>query len=173
MTVTQTANAIRTACHAYAEPKGGYAKVMGNIRKLWEELYVVEEKPRILIVWNGEEARGGFEEANTLHRVDRTFLVVVVRGKGFTNNLSEDPNGADPFYQQVEEIRDICRCLLITEEFPVDYKSISSLPNVMQSKEANVFMDAYMIEFSVAADLGEVILETPGTEETDGSELPP
>lgn len=157
--ISDQAEIIRQVLAEYTDTRGGYSKVMANMAHLWEELFVVSEKPRCLVVYNGEDSRGGFNQANTLHRVDRQWQVVVVRGHGFKNLMSE---GTEPFYDSLETIREIIRKLLnISEEFPIDYKAIKPLPNVGTGQTANVFMDAYLISFSTANDIPAILTEQP------------
>jgi hypothetical protein len=150
--IKEQAGIIQQVMAEYTDPRGGYAKVLANQRHLWEELVDPNiEKPRVLIIYNGESSRGGFNQANTLHRVDRQWMVVVVQSHGFKNMMTE---GVEPFYDSLETIRELLRGILnISEEFPIDYKSIKPLPGVAQTNTANVFLDAFSIEFSTANDI--------------------
>jgi hypothetical protein len=153
-TITDQANALGSLLDEWAKPRGGSAKVMANIRHLWEELFVVSDSPRLLVVCEGEQARGGFDNANTLHRVDRQWTVVIVRGHGFLNLVADSAREAEPFLTSVETVRDIIRCIIgLSEEFPIDYKGFKPLPNIGGSPGVNVFMDAYAIDFSTANDI--------------------
>lgn len=159
ITITQAANAIGYWLEAWAEPKGGKVKVMMNMAHLWEEIYEVNDAPRILICYNGEVSRGGFPHANVLHRVDRQWIVVVMRGHGFKNLAAEAQGSIEAFYDSVEAVRDRLRVMgSITEEFPIDYKSTKPLPNAGRvGPSGNVFLDAYAIEFSTANDIPRVL----------------
>jgi hypothetical protein len=164
-TVANEAIVIRDWLKLWADKRGGTVKILISIAHLWEEIYSVQfqDQARILICYNGEIARGGFNQANTLHRVDRQWKVVVLRGtQGFKNLAAEGvgqtgtPGSIDPFYDDVETIRDLIRVLdeTITNEPPVDFKSISALPLVGNVGQAgNIFLAAYSIEFSTAQDL--------------------
>lgn len=173
MTITEAANALEGQLQAYAEPRGGYAKVMANLRHLWEELYVIKEEPRILICYNGELPRSSGIEGFRLNRVDRQWMVVVVRGRGF-KSINKVDGRAETFYDDLENIREECRKVTsITEadEWPVDYKGIRPLPNVVQSQQANAFADAFMIEFATGNDIPAIVDTAPATEGLSGEEL--
>lgn len=144
----------------FAKQRGGEVKIMANMQHLWEEVYEAKDnKPRVLVVYGGEQARGGFSQSNTLHRVDRQWTVVILRGHGW-RNLLNNPDAVselqeENFYDSVETLRDKIRVLTsISEEFPIDYKScrpMVGLPGVGNS--GNVFADGYTIEFSTASDI--------------------
>ncbi len=114
------------------------------------------QKPRVLICYVGEEIRGDFSVAAALHRVDREFVVAVTQGRGLTSErgdfLITNNQNSPPFYDTVEYVRDICRCLTgISEDLPVDYKSIEA----MQLGE--MVVDGYLVHFSVATDIPNVM----------------
>jgi hypothetical protein len=158
MTIEWQAQMIQMWLDDWAQARGGYAKVLANMRHLWEEIFMTDERPRILICFNGEQARGGFNQANLLHRVDRQWIVAVIRGHGFTNQMAklDGPTAAvDPFYKDCQTVRDKCRVLVnISEEPPVDYKGMDPLPSAAPyGQTANIFLDGYGIKFSTANDI--------------------
>ena len=169
-TVRQDDEAIRAQLDSYAKPRGGTVKVMANMAHLWEEVLnpnLLAGAPRILIVWMGESARGEYAGGTRtkLHRVDRKWNVVVMRGHGFRNLLTEaqgqpnTPGYYEDFYDSVENIRDGCRVMSnITADDLVDYKGIRPLPNIAPNPSANVFCDAYSVEFETAADIQEILI---------------
>ena len=164
-TVREDALAIKTQMEVFATPRNGTVKIMANMSHLWEEIYnngIVNENPRILIVWTGEIARGEYAggDRTKLHRVDRQWNVVIMRGHGFKNLVAESvgqpgtPGYYEDFYDSVETVRDGLRLLSnVTADDLVDYKSIRPLPNIAQSQTANVFLDGYVIEFATSADI--------------------
>lgn len=159
--ISTIAAAIKAQMEIYAKPRGGYVKILPNMRHLWEELLVVDEKPRILIVPNGETARGEYAGGrNTnLHRVDRKWTVVMVRGHGFKNMMpGNEVNGIEDWTDSIETVRDGLRVLQgISEEFPNDYRGWSPMPNIGNSQAANVFLDAVSIEIFTAADIPAIL----------------
>lgn len=169
-TVREDAEAIRCQLDTYAKPRGGTVKVMANMAHLWEEVYnpaLLNGAPRILIVWMGETARGEYAggQRTKLHRVDRKWSVVVMRGHGFKNTTTESqgqpgtPGYYEDFYDAIETIRDGVRVMSnITAEDLVDYKGTRPLPNPAQSPAANVFLDAFMIEVECSCDIPEILV---------------
>ena len=169
-TVKEDLKAIEAQLLTYAKPRGGTVKVMANMRHLWEEIYnngVLDENPRILIAWEGETARGEYAggQKTKLHRVDRNWIVVVMRGHGFKNLMTESkgqpgtPGYYEDFADSVETIRDGCRVMSnLTCEDLVDYKGCAPMPNVGPTNNANIFLDAMAIKFSSAADIPEILV---------------
>ena len=138
---------------------------MANLRHLWEEISATNDgKPSIFIVYTGETARGGFNQANTLHRVDRQWMVVVMRGHGFKNLMADKGDQTLSFYDVIETIRHLLRRMTnISEEFPIDYKGIEPMGNIGMNQSQNVFLDGFQIKFSTANDIPVVDENTPMT----------
>jgi hypothetical protein len=161
MTIEWQAEMIKAWLDVWVAPRGGYTKVLANPKHLWEEIFVTDEKPRVLVCFNGEISRGGFTAANTMHRVDRQWIVAIIRGHGFQNLASEGqgqdgtPGAIDPFYKNCETIRDKCRVLLnISEEPPIDYKGMDPMPSIAPyGSSGNVFLDGFAVKFSTANDI--------------------
>lgn len=169
-TIREDLQAIAAQLLTYAKPHGGTVKIMANMRHLWEEIYnggVVDENPRILICWTGEKARGEYEggEKTKLHRVDRMWTVVVMRGHGFTNGMTEikgqpnTPGYYEDFADSIETVRDGVRVMShLSQEDVVNYIGCEPLPNVAQGNVANIFMDCMQLRFSTAADIPEILI---------------
>ncbi len=148
----------------WAEPKGGEVRVMANMRHLWEHILMATEKPRILVCFTGEASRGG-EDVRYLHRVDRSWSVVIVRGHGFdfdptANSSTTAGDVEEAFYGHIETVRDLIRVITsISEEFPVEYKAIKPVAGAAPTPASNVFMDAYEITFTTANNIPAITLE--------------
>jgi hypothetical protein len=161
--ISQQAQHIGAQLATWAEPKGGEVRIMANMRHLWEHIMMASDKPRLLVCFTGEVSRGG-EDLRYLHRVDRSWSVVVIRGHGF--DLDPTAEGAtntgtpvDAFYDNVETVRDLIRVITsISEEFPVEYKAIKPVAGAAPTPASNVFMDAYEITFTTANDIGAISL---------------
>lgn len=161
MTIQWQCQMIQSWLNAWASARGGVASVVANTKHLWEKLLVADQQPRIVIVSNGEIARGGSNQANTMHRVDRQWIVAVIRGHGFNDELDQGvgkagtPGYVDPFYRHCQVVRDLCRVLInITEEPPIDYKGMEPIPSIAPYGAAgNVFIDGMAIRFSTANDI--------------------
>jgi len=154
--ISYQANIIANQLNVWAQARGGTAVVVSNLRDLWQQASQSSQKPIIYVCYMGENPRGSFQLASATHRVDRQWTVCIKRGRGFTavrgDTLSQT-KGVDPFYDNAEEARDLIRVLLgISEEFPLDYKGMKPM------QIGGQIIDAYLIEFSTANDLPEVVL---------------
>ena len=161
ITIAAEAARIKEQLEHYATPKGGTVKVMANTRHLWEEIFQQDDAPRILIIYTGETARGEYAggERTNLRRVDRSWQVIIMRGHGFSNTLpGGEVAGKEDFYDSVETVRDGIRVMdNISEEWPVNYKSIRPLPNAAPGQVANIFMDAFVVEFDWVFEFVELL----------------
>ena len=144
---------------------GGIVMIAPDVVQMWRWAYNNTQTLRAIICCTGEDIRGPFSIAAATHRVDRQFTLLVSRGRQFTVDtsvsLTQTYGNAQPLFQIVEEARDLIRSMLdISAELPVDYKGFHHV-----SLEGNM-LDAYGIEFSVAADL-------PGLASTPQNPAPP
>lgn len=159
--ISDQANIIQTVLNAYAASYGGIASVCSNLRDMWNQASMDSTRPRMLIVWNGAESRGSFEVRNANSREDREWLVAVTRGRGFFANrgdsLSKPMANEKPFYDVVEDVRDLCRVILnISEELPaIDYKTIRPM------QLGNLVVDGYIIAFGTANDIPQILSSPP------------
>lgn len=177
VTTSEQATAIRDKIKEWADPRGGRCSIMQNQRHLWEELVDLPSaanlSPRVMVLCAGESLM--LPDQPDCHRVDRMWQVIVIRGHGFKDPMS---GGVfQPFYDSVETIRDIVRTMIGISDYEgvpsVQYKGTKPLPSVLPTKEAGAFMDGVVIEFNTLNDIPMVVEDAPGTEDTDGSELPP
>lgn len=157
ISISQQASNILAVLQPYAQASGGTAEVVSNLQMLWLQASMATDRPRILVCYNGETSRGDFSVANVNHRVDRQWIVAVTRGRGWNSNrgdsLYKTVGTVDPFYDVVEEVRELLRTKSdISEEFPIDYKRISPMIS------GNKALDSYGIEFSVASDIPTIYL---------------
>ena len=81
----------------------------------------------------------------------------MTRGRGWNSkrgdSLYKTVGSTDPFYDVVEEVRELLRTITnISEEFPIDYKRISPMTS------GNKALDSYGIEFSCASDIPTIYL---------------
>lgn len=170
--VSMEARTIEAWLKMWAEPRGGEVSIMASMRHLWETVFkksVLNGKPEILICYTGEQARGGFNESNTLHRVDRQWTIALLYGHGF-NPITAETDGEKPcLMDATEELRDRVRMLLtISLEFPIDYKGTAPIPGVGPDKNANVFLDGSLITFSTANDIPNIVRDNPVEQPVEG-----
>lgn len=146
---------------------GATVDVLANQRHLWEVIFAMtaDSAPKILICFDGETSRGSFNLRNTLHRVDRQWVVVVMQGHGFDHGQNEPKNGrATAFYDDCEAVRQLVRRLKSLSEEEVDYVSMKPLPGVAQPNMANIFLDGYVLTFTTAQDIPAITTIAPGTD---------
>ena len=167
ITIATEAVLIRDALLAYAQPRGATVDVVAHQAQLWQVVadQTVQSTPKLVLCYDGETTRGTFATQDDLHRVDRKWIVVVMRGNGWANPLieagAEQGQVIEPFYDTVEAIRDLLRCLLtISDEVFPNYTGISSLPGLGPSQTANAFLAGYKISFTTANDIGQVTIAT-------------
>lgn len=168
--ISQQEVALKTRIEEWAQPKGGVVRVMANQRHLWEELTTLptdEAAPRVLILFAGEVVRGGVERFS-INRVDRTWQIIVVRGRGFVEVIGKDSLSGgtlQPFHDSVEELRQVVRQMLnLSEEFPIEYSGVKPLPSIMSTPQAGAFLDAELLEFTTANDIPAILKQKPGTD---------
>ena len=177
ISISEQADQIRELLSPFAVKYGGSAEVVSNLKMMWTTVSMANDRPRIIIVYNGETIRGEFAAAAFNCRVDRQWIVAVTRGRGWNINrgdsLYKTAGNADPLYTVVETVRDLIRSMLgISEELPLDYKRISPMTS------ANENLDSYAIEFSTANDVPairwtvegspQVFMPLPGQNATSG-----
>jgi len=167
MSIAIQLQSIQAALNDFVTGQGGVVQIASDVVHMWEMAYAASSKLRVIVVCLGEDIRGPFSEAAALHRVDRQFGVLVTRGRSFTTDrglgLVSNVQTAPPLFDMVATVRDLIRAMLnISVEFPVDYKGFNSFP-----LSEKMIMDAYLINFSCAVDLG-AIVSTP-----DNPVLPP
>lgn len=147
MTIGEHLKFIAAALTDWAQESKGRVEIAADPVHLLGLLGTSPGSPRCVVMFDGEDKRGDFEESGA---VDRKFLVVVSRGRGFTLNpgdaLTEGSAGGKPLYDLIEEGRETVRGLRFTAEGALetlpDYKGTRRL----QVEEATV--DAYQIEFT-------------------------
>lgn len=154
MSIAAQALVLRENLRSWAEERGGVAEVVANFRAMWEQASQSSQKPMLLVCFLGERVRGPFSTAAATYRVDRTWNVAVVRGRGFASNrgdtLTEAVGDAPALFDVLEEIRDRIRTFKdISAEAPVDFKGIKPM------QLGSLVIDGYLIEFSTAHDLSQ------------------
>lgn len=153
ITISQEANLIQAALQDWVGQWGGTAVIASNLRDLWSQSSINSQHPRILICYNGEVARGSFEQMSRFHRVDRSWLVAVTKGRGFFAQRGDSLSNAEvtemPLYDVVENVRDLVRFMdNISEETPhPDFRSIKPM------QMGNMVVDGYTIEITTANDI--------------------
>lgn len=143
---------LQSVLGPWAVQNGGQAFVASDPSIMWEMAYSSSGQLRVIVCYMGEENRAEFQMGAILRRVDRSFEVLITRGRGFSyprgNTLTDTVGNAVPMFTLVEEGRDLIRSILnLSVERPLDFRAVKH--HAMEG----LIMDAYSIEFSVADDL--------------------
>lgn len=154
---------IAAQLQTWCDDHGGKVSVMANLSELWQELLTFEDAPRLLVTFINQIPRGDDQLSGPTHRVDRYWQVTIVRGHGFKNVIAEPLANQDAFLAAVDQVEGAIRTLLnVSGEFPVEYRGTRPVPQLADTKQQNIFLDAYAIEFSTAQDLPLIVLQAPG-----------
>jgi hypothetical protein len=153
MTIGEQLELTRDTLLPWAQEIKGRVEIAADPVHLLGLLGTSPGAPRIVVLFDAEEKRGEYEETG---RVDRKFLVVVSRGRGFkldpADALLEGVAGGKPLYDLVEEAREMVRQIQFeaaTTEVRPDYKGTRRL------QLEGMVVDAYQIEFTIGVQLPE------------------
>lgn len=153
MTIAEHLLFIAAALKDWAQETKGRVEIASDAMHLLGLLSTSPGAPRCVVMFDSEEKRGEFEESGG---VDRKFLVIVSRGRGFTlegDSLVKGAAGGKPMYDLCEEVREIIRALRFT-----DAGATEVLPNYLATRRFTLeesATDAYQIEFSTGVQLPE------------------
>lgn len=151
MTIAEQLKFIAEQLKPWAVEVKGRIEIAADAMHLLGILATAPGSPRLVVMFDGEEKRGEYEE---LGRVERKFMVVVSRGRGFALNpgtsLTDGVAGGRPLYDLVEQAREMVRGMVFNRE------STEGIPNytgtVRFALEENA-VDAYQINFSIGTQL--------------------
>lgn len=160
ISIGQQSKNLQVTLANWVTQHGGVCEVASNLKELWVQSGINNDIPRVLVCYDGENARGEWRTRSALNRVDRNWKVAVIRGRGFSaqrgDSLDKLVVNAIPFYDVVEYIRDLIRSMLnISEEFPVEFTSIRPMSH------GTMILDGYVIEFVTANDIPAILVEEP------------
>lgn len=148
MTIAEQMTGILASLETWTESNKGSIHIAGDGVELIEMLAMKPGAFRVVLFFRDELPRGTFDECG---KVDRTFLVVISRGRGLTiardQNLVGQSSGGRPLFELAEECREVCRGYVTepeTEERPVTYKGLRPF-----AQSGELIMDALQIEFSI------------------------
>ena len=148
-------NQVAAALDTWAVSRGGRAFIAGDPLSVFNHLGDKPGGVRVGVLFAGDVKRGELEEAGVM---DRSFLIVISRGKGFTINaadsLTKGAGGGLPLFQLVEEARDVVRAIAFPEgttEGTADFKGSQAYQFA-----SDALVDAYQLEFSLACQMDAV-----------------
>jgi hypothetical protein len=114
-------------------------------------LTMTPQSGAVIAMFESETKRGEFEEAG---EVDRTFRVIITRGRGMKlepgASLTDGVAGGKPMFELVEALVAVVRALEfdpVTTETHVNYRETK--PFTMEGYT----LDAYQVEFSIGCQL--------------------
>lgn len=151
MTIREQLKFIAAQLQPWAGECKGRVEIAADAVHLFGILATTPGAPRVVVLFDGEDKRGDYEE---LGKVDRKFMIVVSRGRGFVLNpgqsLTDGMAGGKPLYDLCEEGREMLRALVF------DRTTTDGLPNYtgmsrLQMEGLNV--DAYQINFMIGVQL--------------------
>lgn len=164
MTITEQLLALRESFAEWAQGyRGGTAEVASDPFHLFALLAAKPGAVRACLFFKEELKRGEHEEAGV---VDRTFVAVISRGRGFqrepADSLIVDGRPGTPLFEIVEDARQLIRSF----EFPADVTEVR--PDVKRIElfpmPGDAVVDAYQIEFSIGCQLDEPSSQALGVE---------
>ncbi len=130
----------------------GKCVAASNLRDMWEQASQATTNSVIYVCWSGDSPRGPNSIMRWTHRVDREWVVLVKRGRGFYatrgDSLNQTKGNEIPLYDVVEGVRDAVRRILsISEEGLVEFN------NVRPWQLGSQILDAYIMTFTTANDM--------------------
>lgn len=151
MTIAEQLKFIKEKLKPWTDEVKGRVEIAADPVHVLGLLATSPGSPRVVILFDGEEKRGEYEE---LGRVDRKFLVIVSRGRGFKlepgDALTDGAAGGRPLFQLVEEGREMVRAIVF------DRETTEGIPNYTATRRLQLeeqTVDAYQIEFSIGTQL--------------------
>lgn len=158
MTINDQATTFRDALNAWIElrVKGITCSVVFDLVHLWRQCQQASDRPNIYILYNGETSRGADEEIRS--HVDRRFIIAVKRGRGFNPlpgiGLTDAVQNAPPFYDSLEEIREVCRTVTLDLGYTVGPADFNSIEPFRVGDEVS---DAYLIHMTLTTQIPQVV----------------
>jgi hypothetical protein len=172
LTIKQQAELMGLALQGWCTPRGGVVKILENQRQVWQEVRntSMSDEPRVLLCFSGDTLR--LPDQPSCNRVDRKWMVVVMRGKGFqalvddSRAFGADVGKAINFYDVIESLRDCLRVVLNVsddEEMPgVRYIGSEPFPaSPGQGLGEDAMLDCFVLRFMTGNDIPAVTLEAP------------
>lgn len=151
MTISDQLKFIKAQLTPWITEVKGRVEIAADAVHLLGLLALSPGAPRVVILFDGEDKRGEYEE---LGKVDRKFMVVISRGRGFKLDpgaaLTEGVAGGPALYDLFEQCREVIRDIVF------DRATTDGITNYTAglrfSLEENA-VDAYQINFSIGVQL--------------------
>jgi len=153
-------NSLANYLNSWATSQGGVALVVEDVN---EKIEIGSNNligPRCLIAFSSEEPYGEMPEQTGY--VKRSFLVSVERGKAMTqprnSTLTNTVGPIRPFYNQVEEARDIIRAIALPPW--VAYNPVL-YDGMVPGHQTEYLIDQYVLSFSIICQISRIQYQPP------------
>ena len=131
----------------WASAQGGSAAIAGDPVHLWQLLQTKPGAVRAVVLWVSDDPRGEHRESGV---AERSFTVVISRGRGFTldrsTSLVDGAAGGAPLFDLVEEARDVLRGIAFAGD---DTESILEVGRIGVFDTGQHLADAYSIDCQI------------------------
>lgn len=151
MTISEQLEQIRDSLTDWSADVKGRVEIAADAIHLLGLLAVSPGAPRVVVMFDSETKFGSNEE---LGKVERKFMVVVSRGRGFTLNPADSVTvgsaGGRPLYQLVEECREVLRAIVF------DRETTNGMPDYLGTTRFSLeesALDAYQINLAILTQL--------------------
>lgn len=158
MTIAEQSKAIVAALKDWAVPNKGRAFMAGDPIHLLDELRSKPGSPSAGVLFIEELARGEHPE---LGRVDRSFKVVISRGRSFKlvpgESLTEGAAGGPPMFDLAEQAREIILAMRADAaamgDNPWSEDQLPTYKGIRQFEINGMILDAYEVSFTIPAQI--------------------
>lgn len=155
MKIGQQLEKMRAALADWARGNGGTIAIASDPVHLWHLLSAAPGGVRGVLLFDAEEVRG---EIGELGRVDRKFILVISRGRGFnaerSDALTKGSGGGKALFDLVEEAREVLRSLEVENADDIDEVTLN-YSRTSRFDPGDLILDTYQIEFQCPAQLPE------------------
>lgn len=153
MTINEQLVSLREALQVWAELHGGVAEIVARPSELVRMLSLKPGGVRAVLLFDVETKRGDYEETG---RVDRKFLCIITVPAGLkisrSDALTEGAGGGAPFYDVIEEAREIIRHKQVEAAEDID-ETLTDYQRMGRFELQGALTDDIQIEFSLATQL--------------------
>lgn len=163
MTITEQLEHTRDSLKPWSDEIKGRVEIAADAFHLLGILATSPGAPRVAVLFDGEEKFGDYEE---LGKVNRKFIIVVSRGRGFRLNpedsLIKGVAGGRPLYQLVEQCREMIRSIVF------DRETTNGIPDYLGTQRFNFessAVDAYQINIQILTQLPLRNVDEPAPDE--------
>ena len=152
MTIAEQLKGLKETLEGWATSNNAFVMVAGDAVELVGILATKPGDVRAVLYFVQEVPRGSYDE---LGKVERTFHLVLSRGRSFTlqrdGNLTGDASASRPLFDIVEEAREVVRHY--TTEATTEDRLVQYLGTRPFNAGGELILDAYQVEFLIVAQI--------------------